>query len=242
MARQKKEISDAYVSPFPVALRTLMREKSVTQEKIAEVTEKTRQTVSQYVNGISEPGYETLIKIADYFDVSIDYLLGRSKDKRRSPSIYDSIGLSEESITLLRLSQEGMQGVKTNEKLSAFLPNHQFYRDFFDSEEPYKDSGRQKIEEIATNSGIRKLRLYLPEFIDKMIELAVSNPIIIENFSQIVNCENHFGGIDDIISSDEFVRFRIYEITKYINDYLLEWFSTYREIEPKSRRRYNGND
>lgn len=41
------------------------------------VTGKTRQTVSQYCNGVSEPGYSTLVKIADHFDVSIDYLLGR---------------------------------------------------------------------------------------------------------------------------------------------------------------------
>ena len=97
MARIKKEIADAYNMPFPVALRTLMGEKSTTQENIAKVTGKTRQTVSQYVNGISEPSYETLIKIADFFNVSVDYLLGRTKDRRRDPTIYDKIGLSEES-------------------------------------------------------------------------------------------------------------------------------------------------
>ena len=68
MSRAKKDIADMHKSPFPVALRALMSEKpATTQEKLAEITGKTRQTVSQYVNGISEPGYDTLIKIADYF-------------------------------------------------------------------------------------------------------------------------------------------------------------------------------
>ena len=42
------------------------------------VTGKTRQTISQYVNGISEPGYDTRVIIAKYFNVTTDYLLGLS--------------------------------------------------------------------------------------------------------------------------------------------------------------------
>lgn len=96
MARVKKDIADMHKSPFPVALRALMSEKPITtQEKLAEITGKTRQTVSQYVNGISEPGYDTLIKIADYFDVSTDYLLGRTADRLRKPSAIDELGISE---------------------------------------------------------------------------------------------------------------------------------------------------
>lgn len=96
MARDKKDTTDMYKSPFPVALRALMSEKPITtQEKLAEITGKTRQTVSQYVNGISAPGYDTLIKIADYFDVSTDYLLGRTADRLRKPSMIDELGISE---------------------------------------------------------------------------------------------------------------------------------------------------
>lgn len=39
-------------------------------------------TVSRYENGEREADYETLIKIADYFDVSLDYLLGRDRHKK----------------------------------------------------------------------------------------------------------------------------------------------------------------
>lgn len=67
---------------FSSTLRILMTVPPITtQAQLAEITGKTRQTISQYVNGISEPGYDTLVKIADYFEVSIDYLLGRCQGK-----------------------------------------------------------------------------------------------------------------------------------------------------------------
>ena len=39
-------------------------------------------TVSRYENLEREADYETLIKIADYFDVSLDYLMGRKDYKK----------------------------------------------------------------------------------------------------------------------------------------------------------------
>ena len=104
MARCKKDVSEKYNAPFPSNLRTLMKIKSVNQEMLSAVTGKTRQTVSQYVNGISEPSYSTLVKIAEYFDVSTDYLLGKSKTMTPDISIQEMVqqtGLSEENIIRL---------------------------------------------------------------------------------------------------------------------------------------------
>ena len=39
-------------------------------------------TISQYENGVREASYDALIAIADYFDVSIDYLLGRTDNPK----------------------------------------------------------------------------------------------------------------------------------------------------------------
>lgn len=93
-------------SPFATTLWLLMNEQPVTtQAQLAEITGKTRQTISQYVNGVSEPGYDTLVKIADHFKVSLDYLLGRSKARTQDNSIQaacDTTGLSEKSIYRLR--------------------------------------------------------------------------------------------------------------------------------------------
>ena len=111
MARNKTPIAEKYNAPFPTALRKLMEERGETQENIAKAAEKTRQTISQYVNGISEPGYETLVKIADHFNVSADYLLGRTEDPHRQPCAIDELGISEKVInwfhTLKTLKKHG---------------------------------------------------------------------------------------------------------------------------------------
>ena len=100
MARNKKQ-GDKYNSPFAASLRQLLEDRNVTQGDIASLTGVTRQTVSQYCNGISEPGYDTLIKIANYFDVSVDYLLGRTCDPKRQASAIDDLGLSPNAVDKL---------------------------------------------------------------------------------------------------------------------------------------------
>lgn len=42
-------------------------------------------TLSRYENELRQADYKTLILFADYFDVSIDYLLGRTDDPRMNP-------------------------------------------------------------------------------------------------------------------------------------------------------------
>ena len=93
MARNKKQ-GDKYNGPFASSLRQLMEDRNVTQADLASKIEVTPQTVSQYCNGISEPGYDNLVKIADYLDVSIDYLLGRTGDPNRQASAVDELGLN----------------------------------------------------------------------------------------------------------------------------------------------------
>lgn len=132
MARSKKDVGDAYYSPFAVALRELMKKNGTTQEEIAKITNKTRQTVSQYVNGISEPSYDTLVKIADYFDVSIDFLLGRTKDPRLSRSAVDELGLSEKAISWLEwLKFQGECDPNYKKNINSIFEDKLFQKAFF---------------------------------------------------------------------------------------------------------------
>ena len=84
MGRVKKNFSEKYNSPFATNMRILMKERRIIQDELAAKIGRTRQTVCRYVNGESEPGYETLAKIADLFSVSTDYLLGISPARSRS--------------------------------------------------------------------------------------------------------------------------------------------------------------
>ena len=112
---RNKYPDDKSHNPFASALRKLMTERDIKQEGLAKITGKTRQTISQYTNGISEPGYETLVKIADYFDVSTDYLLGRTEDPGRLPCATDDLMLSKNAIRAIkrygRLSGKALVGL-----------------------------------------------------------------------------------------------------------------------------------
>lgn len=68
------------MSIFSDRLKELRDAAGKTQAQIAESIGVTPQAFSYYING-REPNYDTLTKIANYFNVSIDYLLGKSQFK-----------------------------------------------------------------------------------------------------------------------------------------------------------------
>ena len=59
-------------------LKELRKEKNISQLKLALDLSMNQNTISRYETGEREADYKTLIKIADYFNVSIDYLLERT--------------------------------------------------------------------------------------------------------------------------------------------------------------------
>lgn len=51
----------------------------LTQRQMAEYLNMAQPSYIRYENGSAQPTLENLVKIADYFDVSVDYLLGRTE-------------------------------------------------------------------------------------------------------------------------------------------------------------------
>ncbi len=63
-------------------LRTLRKERKITQLKMAMDLNMSQNSISRYETGERQADYETLIKFADYFNVSIDYLLERTDNPK----------------------------------------------------------------------------------------------------------------------------------------------------------------
>lgn len=59
-------------------LKELRKKKNISQLKLAMDLDMNQNSISRYENMEREADYATLIKFADYFNVSIDYLLGRT--------------------------------------------------------------------------------------------------------------------------------------------------------------------
>ncbi|MBQ3018092.1 MAG: helix-turn-helix transcriptional regulator [Clostridia bacterium] len=59
-------------------LKLLRKQRGISQLKLAMDLNMNQNSISRYENGEREADYRTLILFADYFNVSIDYLLGRT--------------------------------------------------------------------------------------------------------------------------------------------------------------------
>lgn len=64
-------------------LKELRKQKELSQKEIAEIIGVERNTYGNYEIERSEPSISMLTKLADYFDVSIDYLVGRADELDR---------------------------------------------------------------------------------------------------------------------------------------------------------------
>ena len=63
--------------------------KGVTQQKIADDLFFTAESYSKYENGHRNPSLETLVQLADYFDVTTDYILGRENISAQALTEYE---------------------------------------------------------------------------------------------------------------------------------------------------------
>ena len=63
-----------------VRLKELRKKKGISQLRLATDLNTTQNTISRYETGEREPGIDELIKIADYFNVSVDYLIGHTEN------------------------------------------------------------------------------------------------------------------------------------------------------------------
>ena len=63
-------------------LKELRKKKGISQLRLATDLNTTQNTISRYETGEREPGIAELIKIAEYFNVSVDYLIGRTENPK----------------------------------------------------------------------------------------------------------------------------------------------------------------
>ncbi len=71
------------MATFSDRLRLLRKERSLKQREMADIFKITSRAYQAYEYNESFPEVPGLIALADYFDVSLDYLVGRSDDRQR---------------------------------------------------------------------------------------------------------------------------------------------------------------
>lgn len=110
-------------------LKFLRQSKKLLQKDIAEAINVGRTTYLKYENGTTEPSMAILVKLADYFDVSTDYILGRTN-------------ICQNPVTLTRSQKEQeIQQKKITKQEETLLETFRSTTEF----------GRQRIIQSALN-------------------------------------------------------------------------------------------
>ncbi len=95
-------------------LRVIRKQYNISMKKLGEAMNLGESTISQYESGNREPSFDILIRIADYFNVSIDYLLGRSESSAvTTPQAVSQINYDDETTVILEFLKNSLMAVKS---------------------------------------------------------------------------------------------------------------------------------
>ena len=102
---------------FQNIFRKLRTSSNLTQSAIAEKLGISRSTIGMYETGAREPDFETLEKIADFFNVDIDFLLGRTNQTTMLPETIGKYSKTHElDVIYEQLSDHNQRKVLTYSK------------------------------------------------------------------------------------------------------------------------------
>lgn len=80
-----------YRDLFKERLTLLRKEKKLTQTELAAHMGVSKTIINKYEKGHASPSYEMLWKLSSYFDVSVDYLIGKSNSFNGDPVLNEQI-------------------------------------------------------------------------------------------------------------------------------------------------------
>lgn len=113
----------------------------LTQAEMAERIDISKSTISMYENGNREPDFETLEKIADFFNVDIDYLLGRTDKTTLLPESAAKYYLNDETARKAQEMYEdpdmrSLFDMKRKMPADRFSAHVKFMKELYEKENP----------------------------------------------------------------------------------------------------------
>lgn len=154
---------------LPEIIKKLSKEKRINQSDLARYLGLTRQTVSLYYSGKITPELDTLIKITEYFGVSLDYLV--IGDRPEHNQVRAELGLSEKALEFLSETahaQKTEELSNISERMNDILSDKDFYLYMKDNEEV----NSEKIREIQDLEKINEEGKY-----DSLIKIVLEQAI-----------------------------------------------------------------
>lgn len=108
-------------------LKQLRSENNLTQAQLASILGIAKTTLAAYEQGKSEPNIELLIKMANYFDISVDYLIGKTNCMHEEyQPVSDILGIDEKTIEILQKLSATASDHSHLDYLEAIIQHPQF--------------------------------------------------------------------------------------------------------------------
>lgn len=195
-----------YKETFAKRLISLREQKNITQQELADALGITRQSLSLYEKAERTINIELLAKIADFFNVSADYLMGRTDTATLDEGIQTACkvtGLKEKSIQLISIYSHCL-----SEELNFVFQDYDFY-------ELVKFLKKYAVAYKSKHNSDRKIFDETTENAITFLEL--QGFIVMTNAeNNIYQCEQSFMGaalqiLDDMATLCDNEEFDIYE-------------------------------
>lgn len=103
------------MATFGERLRELRIEKNLTLDELKDRLNTTKATLSRYENSLRDPKIDFANKVATYFNVSLDYMLGSSDKREKAPIENTKAELSKE-LALKLVNELLKEGYEIKEK------------------------------------------------------------------------------------------------------------------------------
>lgn len=129
------------MSTFSVRLRELRKGKQLSGEELGKVFSVTKTAISYWENGKTFPDEDTLKKMADYFNVSLDYLLGRTDDPDGEEEKVNkrNNNKEDEELIVLERARKNMSEEERKKMMDIFKAA---FNEFFPEEEDGGDQNK----------------------------------------------------------------------------------------------------
>ena len=94
------------ITNLSVRLRQLRLDKRLRQDQVARLVGVSKGAISAYETDIRQPSYDVLIRLANLYRVSADYLLGRTDDRTFAYSV--AVGYAGHGLTVYAFQHKAM--------------------------------------------------------------------------------------------------------------------------------------
>ena len=128
---------------FGKTLRILIEERNMTQKELAKQLNLAPSTIGNYIQDVREPDFSTLKVLANYFDVSIDYILNLTNIKEKySPSKIVNVTNNMNRLNEIRNDLDLLQ-IEVSKLLKISRPTYSTY------ETGYSDTPTKVLKTLA---------------------------------------------------------------------------------------------